>query len=423
MRETGRVPDPRAVILLGSTGSIGTQALEVIAAHSQRFRVTGIAAGGADPQRLARQALDCGAKTVAVARATAAQDLQLAFYAEAARRGYAEGHYSVPEILAGPQAATELAGRPADVVLNGITGSIGLEPTLAALAAGSVLALANKESLITGGDLVLAAAKLGQIVPVDSEHSALAQCLRAGSPTEVQRLILTASGGPFRGRNREDLEQVTVEQAMAHPTWAMGPVVTINSATMVNKALEVIEAHVLFGIPYERIEVVVHPQSIVHSMVAFVDGSTLAQASPPNMKLPIALALSWPDRLTEVAPALDWTQVSRWDFEPLDNAAFPAVDLARSVGREGRCRPAVFNAANEEAVAAFLQGNLPFNGIVDTVARIVESAPDFGVPMSVSDVNSAETWAREQARALIAGEHTVAGPSREQGPPTSGHRR
>ncbi|MGI8627088.1 MAG: 1-deoxy-D-xylulose-5-phosphate reductoisomerase, partial [Geodermatophilaceae bacterium] len=205
---------------------------------------------------------------------------------------------------------------------------------------------------------------------------------------------------------------VTVEQALAHPTWAMGPVVTINSATMVNKALEVIEAHLLFGLPYERIEVVVHPQSIVHSLVTFVDGSTLAQASPPSMKLPIALALSWPDRLLGVRPALDWSTPSSWDFEPLDNTAFPAVELARSVGRTGRCRPAIYNAANEEAVAGFLAGDLRFPGIVDTVARIVESAPDFGVPRSVSDVHQAESWARQQARALIAGEHTGAGSSR-----------
>jgi len=405
------VAAPRTVILLGSTGSIGTQALEVIAEHPGRFTVRGLAAGGGNPQLLAQQAMDCGARTVAVARATAAQDLQLAFYAEASRRGYAEGNYSVPEILAGPRAATELAGRPADVVLNGITGSIGLEPTLAALAAGSRLALANKESLIAGGDLVMARAKTGQIVPVDSEHSALAQCLRGGTTDEVDRLILTASGGPFRGRKRIDLAEVTVEQALAHPTWAMGPVVTINSATMVNKALEVIEAHLLFGIPYDRIDVVVHPQSIVHSMVAFHDGSTLAQASPPSMKLPIALALSWPDRLSDVAPSLDWSTVSSWDFEPLDDDAFPAVELARSVGRTGRCRPAIYNAANEEAVAGFLAGRLPFTGIVDTVARIVESAPDFGVPMSVSDVNQAEFWARDNARALIAGEHTGAGSS------------
>ncbi|CAN5386366.1 1-deoxy-D-xylulose-5-phosphate reductoisomerase [soil metagenome] len=395
-------------MLLGSTGSIGTQALEVVAKYPGRFRVSGIAAGGSDPQLLARQAMDCGAQTVAVARATSAQDLQLAFYAEATRRGYAEGRYSVPEILAGPRAATELASRPADVVLNGITGSIGLEPTLAALAAGSMLALANKESLIAGGDLVMARARPGQIVPVDSEHSALAQCLRAGATTEVARLILTASGGPFRGRTRADLADVTVEQALAHPTWAMGPVVTINSATMVNKALEVIEAHLLFGIPYDRIDVVVHPQSIVHSIVSFIDGSTLAQASPPNMKLPIALALSWPDRLVEVTPALDWSQAQSWDFEPLDDETFPAVELARSAGRTGRCLPAVYNAANEEAVAGFVQGDLPFTGIVETVARIVGSAPDFGVPASVSDVLSAESWARENARALIAGEHTVA---------------
>ncbi len=394
--------------MLGSTGSIGTQALEVIAAHPERLTVAGIAAGGADPQLLAAQAMDCGARTVAVARATSAQDLQLAFYAEANRRGYSEGNYSVPEILAGPNAATALAGRRADVVLNGITGSIGLEPSLAALTAGSVLALANKESLIAGGDLVLARAASGQLVPVDSEHSALAQCLRGGSPNEVARLILTASGGPFRGRERADLAEVTVEEALAHPTWAMGPVVTVNSATMVNKALEVIEAHVLFGIAYDKIDVVVHPQSIVHSMVTFTDGSTLAQASPPNMKLPIALALTWPDRLTEVTPPLDWTRAARWDFEPLDDAAFPAVALARSVGRMGQCRPAIFNAANEEAVSAFLVGNLPFNGIVELVARIVDSAPEFGVPTSVSDVISAESWARETARALIAGEPTVA---------------
>ncbi len=400
--------DHRTVILLGSTGSIGSQALEVIAQHPDRFTVTGIGAGGADPQLLARQALDCGAKTVAVARATSAQDLQLAFYAEATRRGYAHGNYAVPEILAGPQAATELAARGADVVLNGITGSIGLEPTLAALASGSRLALANKESLIAGGDLVLARAQPGQIVPVDSEHSALAQCLRGGSATEVDRLILTASGGPFRGATRVDLAAVTVEQALAHPTWDMGPVVTINSATMVNKALEVIEAHILFGIPYDRIDVVVHPQSVVHSMVQFVDGTTLAQASPPNMRLPIALALSWPDRLPGVMPALDWSTARSWDFEPLDEAAFPAVELARSVGRTGRCRPAVYNAANEEAVAGFLAGNLPFTGIVDTVARIVERAPDFGAPTSVSDVNQAESWARQQARDLIAGEQSVA---------------
>ncbi len=400
------------VILLGSTGSIGTQALQVIAAHRERFTVTGLAAGGADPQLLARQALDCGASTVAVARATSAQDLQLAFYAEATRRGYSEGKYSVPEILAGPQAATELAGRPADVVLNAITGSIGLEPTLAALAAGSRLALANKESLIAGGDLVMARARRGQIVPVDSEHSALAQCLRGGSVDEVERLILTASGGPFRGKSRAELANVSVEQAMAHPTWAMGPVITINSATMVNKALEVIEAHLLFGIPYDRIDVVVHPQSIVHSMVTFIDGSTLAKASPPSMNLPIALALSWPDRLPGVRPALDWSHSASWDFEPLDNTAFPAVELARAVGRTGRCRPAIYNAANEEAVAGFVAGDLPFPGIVDTVARIVESAPDFGVPTSVSDVNSAESWARQQARGLIAGEHIGAGSSR-----------
>lgn len=397
----------RSVTILGSTGSVGTQSLEVLAEHRDRFRVEGLAAGGADPQLLARQALDCGARTVAVARGTAAQDLQLAFYAEATRRGYPHGDFEVPEILAGPDSATQLAGRPVDVVLNAITGSIGLGPTLAALESGATLALANKESLVAGADLVRARAAPGQLVPVDSEHSALAQCLRGGSAAEVDRLVLTASGGPFRGRAADDLTGVTVEEALAHPTWTMGPVVTINSATLVNKALEVIEAHVLFEIPYDRIDVVVHPQSVIHSMVTFVDGSTLAQASPPDMRLPIALALSWPDRLAGVRPSIDWTRATTWEFEPLDAVAFPSVELARRVGAAGGCLPAIFNAANEEAVAAFLEGNFSFSGIVHTVARIVDGAPDFGIPTTVGDISAAETWAREAARSSIDGSTTA----------------
>jgi 1-deoxy-D-xylulose-5-phosphate reductoisomerase len=397
------VSSPRSVTLLGSTGSIGRQAIAVAQQNPDRLQITGLAAGGGDVGRLAEQALALGVRTVAVARATAAQDLQLAFYAEASRRGWAKGEYSLPEILAGPRAAEELAARPADVVLNGITGSIGLRPTLAALAAGRTVALANKESLIAGGALVTAAAAPGQLVPVDSEHSALAQSLRGGARDEVARLVLTASGGPFRGRTAEELSDVTVEQAMAHPTWDMGPVITINSATLVNKGLELIEAHLLFDVPYADIDVVVHPQSIVHSMVTFTDGATIAQASPPDMRLPIALALAWPDRLPVVQPALDWSTASTWEFMPLDEAAFPAVRLARQAGEAGGVVPALYNASNEEAVAAFVAGRLSFRGIVDLVARTLDDAPDLGVPTCVEDVLAAEKWAREHARAVIAG--------------------
>jgi len=394
---------PRTVTVLGSTGSIGTQAIEVARANPDRLRITGLAAGGGDVALLAEQALSLEVDTVAVARATAAQDLQLAFYAAAQQRGWAQGQYRLPEILAGPRAAEELAARPADVVLNGITGSIGLGPTLSALRAGRTVALANKESLVAGGDLVLAAAAPGQLVPVDSEHSAMAQCLRGGARGEVARLVLTASGGPFRGRPAAELADVTVEDALAHPTWAMGPVVTINSATLVNKGLELIEAHLLFGVPYADVDVVVHPQSIVHSMVTFADGATIAQASPPDMRLPIALALAWPDRLPHVQPALDWSTASTWEFAPLDHQAFPAVRLARAAGEAGGVVPALFNAANEEAVAAFLAGRLPFPGIVQTIARTLDQAPDLGVPTCVEDVLAAEKWAREHARGAIAG--------------------
>jgi 1-deoxy-D-xylulose-5-phosphate reductoisomerase len=395
--------EQREVTVLGSTGSIGRQAIAVAEQNPARLRVTALAAGGGDVARLAEQALALGVRTVAVARATAAQDLQLAFYAAASQRGWARGEYALPEILAGPRAAEELAARPTDVVLNGITGSIGLGPTLSALRAGNVVALANKESLVAGGDLVTAAAAPGQLVPVDSEHSALAQCLRGGARGEVARLVLTASGGPFRGRRAADLADVTVEQALAHPTWAMGPVVTVNSATLVNKGLELIEAHLLFGVPYADIDVVVHPQSIVHSMVTFTDGATIAQASPPDMRLPIALALAWPDRLPSVQPALDWSAASTWEFAPLDDEAFPAVRLARAAGQAGGVVPAVFNAANEEAVAAFLAGRLRFPDVVGLVARTLDDAPDLGAPTCVDDVLAAERWARQHARAALAG--------------------
>ncbi len=402
--DNNRVSSPRDVVVLGSTGSVGTQAIDVVRRNPDRFRVVGLAAGGGDVELLARQALELGVDVVAVARATAAQDLLLAFYAEAQRRGYSSGDYAVPKVLAGPDACAELAGYDCDVVLNAITGSIGLAPTLAALEAGHTLALANKESLIVGGPLVKAAAAPGQIVPVDSEHSALAQALRGGRAEEVQRLVLTASGGPFRGRRREELVDVTPQQALAHPTWDMGLMVTTNSATLVNKGLEVIEAHLLFDVPFDRIDVVVHPQSYVHSMVEFVDGSTLAQASPPDMRLPIALGLGWPDRVPGAAAACDWSTASTWEFEPLDDAAFPAVRLAREVGQRGGTAPAVYNAANEECVMAFHDGRLPFLGIVDTVEDLLDEHAEHaltGNALTLQDVLQAEEWARDRARRKI----------------------
>src|SRR5690606_28951223 len=357
----------RRVIVLGSTGSIGTQALDVIRAHPRRFELVGISAGS-NAELVARQAEE--------------------FHLEHTAMGAAESEQLVRDV-------------EADVVLNAITGSIGLGSTLAALKEGRTLALANKESLIVGGELVRSAAADDQIVPVDSEHSALAQALRSGTRAEVRRLVVTASGGPFRGRSRADLADVTPQQALAHPTWDMGRMVTTNSATLVNKGLEVIEAHLLFDVPYDDIEVVVHPQSIVHSMVEFIDGSTISQASPPDMRLPISLGLDWPHRVGGVGRPLDWTTATSWTFEPLDDEAFPAVALAKSVGRAGKTFPAVFNAANEQAVDAFHEGRLSFLGIVDTIARVVDAhePPD---RLTVETLAAAEAWARDTADRLIA---------------------
>jgi len=357
----------RRVVILGSTGSIGTQALDVIAANRDRFQVVGLAAGR-DREGMAAQARTFGVTDTA---------------------------------LGADEAEQLVRAVDADVVVNGITGSVGLGPTLAALECGRTLALANKESLIVGGELVTSLAGPGQIVPVDSEHSALAQALRAGSPDEVRRLVLTASGGPFRGRSREELAEVTPAEALAHPTWDMGRVVTTNSATLVNKGLEVIEAHLLFDVPYDRIDVTVHPQSIVHSMVEFVDGSTIAQASPPDMRLPISLALDWPHRVAGVGAPLDWTTGSSWTFEPLDAAAFPSVDLAKRVGGAGSTYPAVFNAANEQAVDAFHEGRLGFLGIVETIARVVDTH-DAPADLTREALADAERWARAEADRLIA---------------------
>ncbi|MEZ0070107.1 1-deoxy-D-xylulose-5-phosphate reductoisomerase [Streptacidiphilus sp. MAP12-20] len=393
-------PDgPRELVILGSTGSIGTQAIDVVLRNPDRFRVVGLSAAGGRVGLLAEQALQLGVDVVAIAQPEAAAPLREAL-AAAAPAGAA-----LPEILVGPDAATQLAGMECHSVLNGITGSIGLAPTLAALRAGRVLVLANKESLIVGGPLVKALAKPGQIVPVDSEHTALFQALMAGTRKEVRKLVVTASGGPFRGWSREKLAGVTKEQALAHPNWAMGPVITINSATLVNKGLEVIEAHLLYDIPFEQIEVVVHPQSVVHSMVEFADGSTMAQASPPDMRMPISLGIGWPDRVPDAAPGCDWTKAASWEFFPLDTEAFPSVGLAREVGSLGGTAPAVFNAANEECVEAFLQGRLAFTGIVDTVAKVVaeHGTPARGTSLTLEDVLAAESWARSRARAIAAG--------------------
>jgi len=392
----------RSVTILGSTGSIGTQALQVIEQQPDAFRVHGLAAGGTDPTALAVQALATRAQVVAVAQASAGQDVLLALYAQAQRRGYAEGQFPVPRLLTGPDAAQELAAEPVDVCLNAMDGSRGLPATLAALRAGSTLALANKESLIAGGELVLDSRQHpGQIVPVDSEHSALAQCLRGGRDREVSRLVLTASGGPFRGKSAAELQEATIEQALAHPTWSMGPMNTLNSATLVNKGLELIEAHLLFGTPYDRIEVVVHPESLVQSMVEFVDGSTLAQLSPPDMRLPIALALAWPDRVPGAAPSLDWTAAQTLTFEPLDERAFRAVAVAREAGSRGGVVPCAYNAANEQAVAAFLAGQIGFLGIVETVSRVVEETPDTAT--SLASVGETELWARRRAQEMVEG--------------------
>jgi len=402
---------PRDVVILGSTGSIGTQALDIIRRNPDRFRVVALAAGGSDPDALARQAAEFGVAAVAVASPAAVPQAQAALrrHCEFSRtdRGAPRGNPAAPGgrespvLLAGLDAVCEVAAWPCDVVLNGVTGAAGLQATLAALDAGRTLALANKESLIIGGPLVTSRAKPGQIVPVDSEHSTIAQCLRAGTNSEVRRLVLTASGGPFRGWSRDRLETVSPRQALAHPTWNMGPLVTVNSATLVNKGLEVIEAHLLFGFGLDRIDVVVHPQSIVHSMVEFADGATIIQASPPDMRLPISLGLAWPDRVADAAPGLDWSAAASWTFEPLDDEAFPAVALAREAAAAGGTAPAVYNAANEACVADFLAGRIAFPRIVSTVARIVsEHDAACAAVTTVADVLEVDGWARRRAAEL-----------------------
>ena len=375
----------RDVVILGSTGSIGVQALEIIDANPGQFRVVALTAAGNNIDLLVAQADKFKVSVVGVTH-----------NADQVRSG-------LPgvQVIDGPYASTEVAAITCDVVLNAITGSIGLAPTLAALRVGNTLALANKESLVAGGDMVMALAKPGQLLPVDSEHSALWQALKSGTKKEVSKLILTASGGPFR--DRDDLSTVTIAEALAHPTWAMGPVVTINSSTLVNKGLEIIEAHYLFDIPYSQIEAVIHPQSVVHSLVEFVDGSTIAQASPPNMKGPIAYALSYPDRLPNASVPIDWSAASTWSFAPIDTVKFPAVDLARRCGSLGGGLPAIFNAANEVAVAAFLDSHIGYTAIIDTVDAVVQQLSPIAVSAlrDLADVSAIEDDARRVAHEVI----------------------
>ena len=410
----------RRLVLLGSTGSIGTQTLEVLARLGQAApRVAALAAGGGRLELLARQALAWDVPVLAITGGGEefAEHLREALAIAAAEACRPD---PVTTILTGPDAATtavETAGLgPDDTVVNGITGSVGLLPTLAALRSGARLALANKESLVVGGALVREAlTRPGQIVPVDSEHSAIAQALASGrhekgltSPvvsghSEVRRLVLTASGGPFRGRSRESLTRISAAAALKHPTWDMGPVVTVNSSTLINKGLELIEAHLLFDVVPEQIDVVVHPQSVIHSMVEFADGATIAQASPPDMRLPIALGLTWPERpdLSGLVTPNDWRDPVSWTFEPLDGEAFPAVDLARSAVAASATHPAVLNAANEQAVAAFLAGGLEWRDIVEIDAAVVAEHEGLTRP-GLDDVLAVETWARARADELIA---------------------
>ena len=376
----------REVVILGSTGSIGRQALEIISDNPTQFKVVAITSAGSDAELVIQQAKKFDVSYVGVVNNNALISASLPGV----------------RVIDGPQASTEIASLKCDVVLNAITGSIGLAPTLSALGVGNTLALANKESIVAGGELVMKRAKANQIIPVDSEHSAIWQCALAGKSSEIKRLVLTASGGPFK--DRSDLSAITVADALKHPTWSMGPVVTINSATLVNKGLEIIEAHHLFKMGYSAIEAVIHPQSVVHSMVEFFDGSTIAQASPPNMKGAIAYALNFPDRLPNATSAIDWTIPQSWSFEPIDTQRFPSIALARHCGENAGAMPTVFNAANEVAVAAFIEGKLAFSSIVALVEAVVMNF-DKGVSSTIRDL--ADVSAIEDDARALTREHLL----------------
>jgi 1-deoxy-D-xylulose-5-phosphate reductoisomerase len=385
------------VALAGSTGSIGTQTLDVVAAEPDRFEITGIGATGRQPEALIAQARAVRPKVVAVTDDAAASAIAAA----------------LPEcdVRAGADAMASLA-EDADVVVNGVVGFAGLDVTLATLRGGRRLALANKESLIAAGPVVQEARRTpgAELVPIDSEHGALHQCLRANdNPARVARLLLTASGGPFRGRSIAELAEVTVDEALAHPTWSMGPKITVDSSTLMNKGLEVIEAHELFGVPagdagcglgFDQIDVVVHPQSIVHSMVEFTDASTIAQLSNPDMRLPIGYALAWPDRIATPFGRIDWSQLGRLDFEPPDGEAFRCLGLAYAAGRAGGTAPAWLSAANEVAVDAFLAGRIRWADIAAVIAATLDRHD--GAPATdAAAVIAADVAARRVADDLL----------------------
>jgi 1-deoxy-D-xylulose-5-phosphate reductoisomerase len=382
----------RSLVILGSTGSIGTQALDVVRRSPDRFEVVGLAAAQSH-ELLVGQIREFLPPVVAVRDQDAAHDLRAAL-----------GGLRGVEVLAGPDAAERLArDSEADVVLNAMVGAIGLGPTLAALQSGKILALANKESLIIGGELVMDLVKgePDRLVPVDSEHAGLAQCLRGERREDLRRVIITASGGPFRGWTVDELARASVKEALAHPTWRMGPKITIDSATLMNKGFEVIEAHYLFGLDYSQIDVVVHPESLIHALAEFRDGSTMAQLARPDMRLPLQLALAYPDRLPSGIEPLDLAATGRLTFEPVDRTAFPALDLAYRAGAMGGTYPAVMNAANEVAVSAFLDGAIRLTDIPDLAARVVDEHQPASV-VSVVTLERADGWARQRAAGLIA---------------------
>jgi 1-deoxy-D-xylulose-5-phosphate reductoisomerase len=377
--------EPISVAVLGSTGSIGRQALDVVRSHPERFRVAALTAHS-DREGLLAQAQEFGVPLI----------------------GLTSGGLDAPEgvrAVSGELAPAEVAeAAGAQVVLNAVVGAAGLRATLATLASGRVLALANKESLVAAGELVMAKAGPGQIRPVDSEHSAMWQLLAATTPEQVRRAIITGSGGPFRGRSRAELAAARVDEALAHPVWSMGPKITVDSATLMNKGLEVIEAHFLFGFTYDEIDIVIHPQSVIHAMVETVDGAVFVHAAPPDMRLPIQLALGWPDRLAPPGgKRLDWPAVASLTFEAPDLETFRCLALAYEAGRRGDTYPAVLNAANEVAVGAFLQGQLGFIAIAEVVEKVVEA--HHAVPPSLEGVLESDAWARQEAARCIRSLH------------------
>jgi len=381
----------RLVTILGSTGSIGTQALDVVRRHPERFRVVGLSSAGMNQELLAGQIREFLPPVVAIADDDAAADIQAKL-----------GHVKGVEFVVGADATEQLARETeADVVLNALVGSAGLPPTLAALQAGKTLALANKESLVVGGELVMDLVKgePERLVPVDSEHAALALAMRGERRDDLKRVVITASGGPFRGWTRGELARASVREALQHPTWTMGPKITIDSATLMNKGLEVIEAHYLFDLEYSQIHVLIHPESVVHALAEFRDGSLRAEMATADMRLPIQLALAWPERLgpgIEPVPLTDRPLT----FEPVDREAFPAVDLAYRVGGLGLTFPAVMNAANEVAVMAFLEGKIPLTRIVEIVQTIVDEHEPASI-VSVVTIERADHWARQRAAEII----------------------